>query len=186
MGGIISKGARTAFGPLFKSKKRFQILFVGLESAGKSTIFKWITDRQFVATNPTVGFDMAKHSVKNIDFMMWDLGGQYAIRPQWRHYYTGTFLIVFVVDTANEMAVRDAGAELHNMLRESSLKGVNLLILFNKRDLPNALPEDQVMKLMRLESIRDNQYRCQLTCGLNGEGVEEALTWLVAVAKQGM
>ena len=36
---------------------------------------------------------------KNISFTVWDVGGQDKIRPLWRHYYTNTQGLIFVVDS---------------------------------------------------------------------------------------
>lgn len=37
-----------------------------------------------------------------------------------------------------------SGEELHNLLQESKLSGVPLLVFANKQDLTNALPGDEV------------------------------------------
>ena len=42
-------------------------------------------DIKFV--NPTQGFNVKSHSHHGIDFKIWDVGGQKAIRKFWSNYY---------------------------------------------------------------------------------------------------
>ena len=39
---------------------------------------------------PTIGFNVETIEYKNHSVTMWDVGGQDAIRPLWRHYYQST------------------------------------------------------------------------------------------------
>lgn len=36
---------------------------------------------------------------KNLDMTIWDVGGQDKIRPLWKHYYTNTDVLIYVVDS---------------------------------------------------------------------------------------
>ena len=58
---------------------------------------------QSVTTIPTVGFNVETVTYKNIKFNVWDVGGQDKIRPLWRHYYTGTQGLIFVVDSNDRL-----------------------------------------------------------------------------------
>jgi GTPase SAR1 family protein len=49
-------------------------------------------------TTPTVGFNVESVQYKKVKFNVWDVGGQDKIRPLWRHYYTGSHGLIFVVD----------------------------------------------------------------------------------------
>eukprot|EP00971_Amphidinium_carterae_P292569 5808200-Amphidinium_carterae.2 len=40
--------------------------------------------------------------MKDLTVMVWDTGGQDAIRPLWQHFYEGTQGIIFVVDSSDE------------------------------------------------------------------------------------
>lgn len=72
---------------------------LGLDAAGKTTILYKLKLNQSVTTIPTVGFNVETVTYKNVKFNVWDVGGQDKIRPLWRHYYTGTQGLVFVVDS---------------------------------------------------------------------------------------
>lgn len=67
---------------------------------------------------------------------MWDVGGQDKIRPLWRHYYTGTQGLVFVVDSCDRERIDEARQELHRILSDREMKDCLLLVFANKQDLP--------------------------------------------------
>ena len=69
-------------------------------------------------------------------FNVWDVGGQDKIRPLWRHYYTGTQGLVFVVDSQDRERVDEAKQELHRILSDREMKECLLLVFANKQDLP--------------------------------------------------
>jgi small GTP-binding protein len=73
---------------------------------------------------------------KNVKFNVWDVGGQDKIRPLWRHYYTGTQGLVFVVDSQDRERIDEAKQELHRILSDREMKDCLLLVFANKQDLP--------------------------------------------------
>ena len=54
---------------------------------------------------------------KNIEFTIWDVGGQEKIRPLWKHYYQGVDALIFVVDSADRDRIEEAASELNGLLR---------------------------------------------------------------------
>jgi len=77
---------------------------------------------------------------KNVKFNVWDVGGQDKIRPLWRHYYTGTQGLVFVVDSQDRERIDEAKQELHRILSDREMKECLLLVFANKQDLPGGAP----------------------------------------------
>ncbi len=84
----------------------------------------------------TVGFNVETVTYKNVRFNVWDVGGQDKIRPLWRHYYTGTQGLVFVVDSQDRERIDEAKQELHRILSDREMKECLLLVFANKQDLP--------------------------------------------------
>lgn len=76
---------------------------------------------------------------KNVKFNVWDVGGQDKIRPLWRHYYTGTQGLVFVVDSQDRDRIDEAKQELHRILGDREMKECLLLVFANKQDLPGGM-----------------------------------------------
>ena len=49
---------------------------VGLDAAGKTTLLYKLTLGEIVTTIPTIGFNLETVEYKNINFTVWDVGGQ--------------------------------------------------------------------------------------------------------------
>ena len=85
------------------------------------------------------GFNVETVEYKNIQFTVWDVGGQDKIRPLWRHYFQNTQGIIFVVDSNDRDRIVEAREELQRMLNEDELRDALLLVFANKQDLPVCL-----------------------------------------------
>ena len=183
----------TKMGNLFGSiweklagKQERRILMVGLDAAGKTTILYKLKLGEVVTTIPTIGFNVETVDYKNINFTVWDVGGQDKIRPLWRHYYQNTQGIIFVVDSNDRERIdadssaeqKSAREELQRMLVEDDLRDAVLLVFANKQDLPNALSVNEVTERLGLNSVRNRQWYVQACCATTGDGLYEGLDWL--------
>ncbi|KAL6403199.1 putative adp-ribosylation factor protein [Ilyonectria robusta] len=163
-----------AFSKLFDrlwGKKEMRILMVGLDAAGKTTILYKLKLGEIVTTIPTIGFNVETVEYKNIQFTVWDVGGQDKIRPLWRHYFQNTQGIIFVVDSNDRDRIVEAREELQRMLNEDELRDAILLVFANKQDLPVRLesphfPFHPSSRLQPIDSPIDspNQPQLLLTC----------------------
>ena len=83
--------------------------------------------------------------------------------------------IIFVVDAADASRFDEARQELHKLLSEPRLRGVPLLVLANKMDLP----EVEAALGVAERDPRPDGARCavQGACSLCGDGVVAALEW---------
>jgi small GTP-binding protein len=135
--------AMGSFQSVFKrlfSKKEMRILMVGLDAAGKTTILYKLKLGEIVTTIPTIGFNVETVEYKNINFTVWDVGGQDKIRPLWRHYFQNTQGLIFVVDSNDRDRAAEARDELHRMLNEDELRDAVLLVFANKQVQAPATP----------------------------------------------
>lgn len=64
------------------------------------------------------------------------MGGQDKIRPLWRHYYTGSQALIFVVDSQDRDRIDEARHELQRIVSDREMKDCLLLVFANKQDLP--------------------------------------------------
>merc|ERR1712115_349502 len=103
MGGFFAKALDA-----IKGKTEHRILMVGLDAAGKTTILYKLKLAEVVTTIPTIGFNVETVEYKNINFTVWDVGGQDKIRPLWKHYYHNTQGIIFVVDSNDKERIDDS------------------------------------------------------------------------------
>jgi len=156
---------------------------VGLDAAGKTTVLYKLKLGEIVTTIPTIGFNVETVQYKNINFTVWDVGGQDKIRPLWRHYYQNTQGVIYVVDSNDRERVDEAALELQKILREDELRDAVVLVLANKQDLPNAMSVAEVTDKLGLHSLRSRQWYIQATCATSGDGLYEGLDWLANALK---
>eukprot|EP00483_Globobulimina_turgida_P002736 UN02741 len=162
-------------------KKPLRILMVGLDNAGKTTILYKLKIGEVVTTIPTIGFNVENVEYKNLKFTVWDVGGQQTIRQLWKHYYSNTDGIIFVLDANDTKRIRGnehcAKEELHRLMNEAELEQCILLVLANKQDLPNAKDVKQLHEILDLDSIKQKHF-IQGTIAHTAQGLFEGLDWL--------
>jgi len=160
--------------------KEVRILMVGLDSAGKTTILYRLQIGEVVSTIPTIGFNVETVSYKNINFQVWDLGGQSSIRPYWRCYYANTQAIIYVIDSSDTERLPTSRSELLTMLSEDELKNVPVLVFANKQDVKGALSPAEISDKLGLAGGEKNrEWSVRGSCAVKGDGLEEGLDWLV-------
>ncbi|OXB61846.1 hypothetical protein ASZ78_001000, partial [Callipepla squamata] len=160
-------------------KEEMELTLVGLQYSGKTTFVNVIASGQFSEDMiPTVGFNMRKVTKGNVTIKIWDIGGQPRFRSMWERYCRGVNAIVYMVDAADREKIEASRNELHNLLDKPQLQGIpvsslshiiikcsvelsaKVLVLGNKRDLPNALDEKQLIEKMNLAAIQDREICC--------------------------
>ena len=132
-----------------------RVIIIGLDNAGKTTILYRLHLGEVEPTVPTVGFNVETVNFKNVKLQVWDLGGQTGLRPYWRCYYQDTNAIVYCIDSADKDRLEVAKQELELMLQEEELKGIPVLIMANKQDLPNAMNEQEICNGLGLTEIQN-------------------------------
>lgn len=151
---------------------------VGLDAAGKTTILYKLKLGEVVTTIPTIGFNVETVEFRNINFTVWDVGGQDKIRPLWRHYFQNTQGLIFVIDSNDRERMSEASEELQKMLSEGELQDAILLVFANKQDLPNASSVSQIRDSLKLDNLSTRKWYIQSTCATQGTGLYEGLEWL--------
>jgi small GTP-binding protein len=162
----------------FSWKKDMRILMLGLDSAGKTTILYKLKLGEIITTIPTIGFNVETVEYKNLNFIVWDVGGQDKLRPLWKHYYQNTEALIYVIDSTDRERVSESCNELHKILSDHSLQNIPLLVFANKQDLPNPIPPLSIAEGLDLYNIK-NPWFVQATCALNALGLHQGLDWLI-------
>ncbi|KAK7404092.1 ADP-ribosylation factor, Arf Arf6 [Neonectria magnoliae] len=173
MGGQLSK----MMGKIFGSKE-MRLLMLGLDAAGKTTILYKLKLGQDVTTIPTVGFNVETVTYKNVKFNVWDVGGQDKIRPLWRHYFSGTQGLIFVIDSCDRNRMEEARQELHRIINDREMKDSLLLVFANKQDIKEAMSPQEVTEALQLSKLKDKVWYVVPSCATTGEGLLEGLAWL--------
>ena len=149
-----------------------------MDAAGKTTILYQLKLGEMTNTAPTLGFNVETVAYKNIEFMVWDMGGQDAIRPLWRHYYENAQALIFVVDSADAERLEEAKEELAKLMDEEELRDAVLLVYANKQDMPEAKSVQEVADDLELTSLQKRAWYIQACSASTGEGIKEGLDWL--------
>ncbi len=97
------------------TKPRLNILIVGLDYAGKTTLLEKIKGKYGNLPSippekipPTIGMNLARIQYRGNAMILWDLGGQLKMRNIWEKYYDDANAIVFVVDSADRGRLDEA------------------------------------------------------------------------------
>lgn len=100
------------------STKKLEVVLVGLENSGKSTLLQVLGNGSPVETAPTIGLNVKMVKRGGVQMKCWDLGGQAQYRAEWGRYTRGCNVIIFVVDSHEINLLPDAKAELHRLLED--------------------------------------------------------------------
>ncbi|XP_030902138.1 hyaluronidase PH-20 isoform X2 [Melopsittacus undulatus] len=132
---------------------------------------------------PTVGFNMRKITKGNVTIKVWDIGGQPRFRSMWERYCRGVNAVVYMVDAADLEKVEASKNELHSLIDKPQLHGIPVLVLGNKRDLPGALDEKQLIEKLNLSAIQDREICCYSISCKEKDNIDITLQWLIQHSK---
>ena len=182
--GLISK----LFG---KKKLRFaRIVVLGSSGAGKTTFIKFIESGKVVEedTLTTLGIDVRK---KAITFDNWsisaiDVGGQELYQKVfWNLGLSQADAVVYLIDGTLKPSPIDDRFESSLFSFEYMLELLPpikpMIILLNKQDLKelNPLSISEAMELYPFRNLSNRSVNIIPTSAKFGDGVENALTWLI-------
>ena len=72
----------------------------------------------------------------------------------WRHYYTGTQGLIYVVDCADRDRIDEARQELHRIINDREMRDAIILVFANKQDLPDGKFTSNSASLLPLGSSK--------------------------------
>lgn len=147
-------------------KKEANILVIGLDSSGKTTILNHFKDNEEKGEIvPTIGFAVEKFKYRNLSFTAFDMSGQGRYRNLWQHYYNGVDAIIFVIDSSDTLRMIVIKEELELLLKHEQLQMNPFLpILFcaNKMDLKDALSSIKIVEHLGLNQIGERPWHIQV------------------------
>ncbi|NXE05142.1 ARL10 protein, partial [Lophotis ruficrista] len=129
-----------------------QVLVLGLDGAGKSSVLHYIcsqTARERIA--PTLGFNSAQLCVEGLEMDLLEVGGSQNLRAYWSHYLSEAHVLVFVVDSVDRSRLLTARQELHALL--AAEPRLPLVVLANKQDKSDALSVAELREELALHTL---------------------------------
>ncbi len=165
-----------------------QVLLLGLDNAGKSTLLYKLKHDACVSTVPTIGFNVemleARKNRKNFALTLWDVGGQRKMREHWKSFHPDAAAVVFVVDSSDRRRLGEARRELENTVRSEELRGRPVILLANKQDVNGALTATEIKDRFNLRKVCSGRDWFVQPCSAStGFGVEEAFRRVVQMVK---
>jgi ADP-ribosylation factor-like protein 8 len=87
--------------------------------------------------------------------------------------------VVFIVDIADVELLPQASEELHALMSQPTLKGIPLLVLGNKSDLPEKLSVDELIDALDLKSISHREVCCYGISAKEETNLDAVIQWLM-------
>eukprot|EP00039_Didymoeca_costata_P010769 m.145870 g.145870 ORF g.145870 m.145870 type:complete len:185 (-) comp14958_c0_seq11:1730-2284(-) len=162
-----------------RKEKEMRLLILGLDNAGKTTILKRFNGEEIDTISPTLGFNIKTLDHQGYKLNFWDVGGQKSLRSYWRNYFESTDALIWVVDSADRMRMKDCREELDALLGEEKLAVASLLIFANKQDLPGSLSSAEIQKALGLDTISTRHWHIQGCSAVTGENLLDGMDWVV-------
>ncbi|CAJ2650846.1 unnamed protein product [Trifolium pratense] len=164
MGQVFRKLFDTFFG-----NSEMRVVMLGLDAAGKTTILYKLHIGEVLSTVPTI---------------VWDVGGQEKLRPLWRHYFSNTDGLIYVVDSLDRERISQAKQEFQAIINDPFMLNSVILVFANKQDLRGAMTPMEVCEGLGLFDLKNRKWHIQGTCALKGDGLYEGLDWLSSTLKE--
>lgn len=163
-----------------------RVCMLGLDAAGKTTVLQKLKLADCTRTLPTIGFNVETVTpCKGLTLTIWDIGGQDKIRQLWKHYYTSTEGIIFVVDSADKTRFGEAVSELNAILQEDGMNKIPIVVLANKQDLPDSVDKNELASVLELDKLPpDHLWHIENCCAVKGIGVYESMKALSSMIKK--
>jgi len=175
-------------------RDEYCVVILGLDNAGKTTYLeaaKTSLIKNHKRADPsrvtsTVGLNIGKIETSGISLQFWDLGGQTELQSLWDKYYAECHGVIYVIDSHDLERIQESNEAFDKMIRNEHLKGVPLLMLANKQDLPDCMDIRDVKPIFNQSAHWIGSRDCMVmpVSALTGEGITEGINWLADCLKR--
>ncbi|KAG2375090.1 hypothetical protein C9374_010094 [Naegleria lovaniensis] len=132
-----------------------RVLFLGLDNAGKTTLLYKLKTGLMQQFNQTMYPNNETVEISSsCTIQVIDLGGHPLARKLWKDYYLDVSGIVFMVDAVERRRIQEARAELYSIMKDNDLANVPIVVMGNKVDNPNAMPEFELSEQLDVTHLR--------------------------------
>ncbi|CAK70200.1 unnamed protein product (macronuclear) [Paramecium tetraurelia] len=165
-------------------KRKVQVLVVGLDNSGKTSIINALKNEKNATVAPTVGFNKDSVEKFNLNFQFSDMSGQNQYRGMWEQYATKIDGLIFVIDSSDKIRFGIALDEFKLLLETPGFsKDLPILVYANKQDSPDAQNPQFFIDYLELKQYK-NPSQCFAGSAKTGVGLDQGLEWLSAKIQQ--
>jgi len=160
-------------------RKKTQLLILGLDGSGKTTLMYQLKLGQVVSTVPTIGYNYDVVSYHNMVMHVWDVGGNERLRELWHHHYAKATGVIYVIDSTDIDRLDESLHQLELIIQVPKIATIPLLILANKQDSTNALSVEELTNRIKKANIHLTPKSKVLgISATTKDGVNEGIEWL--------
>lgn len=172
---------KSVLGYLGLWNKKANLLFLGLDNAGKSTLLYMLKNDRVIQTAPTQHPNSEELKLGNIRLNTFDLGGHETARKLWKEYVPAVDAVFFLIDSADQKRFPEVKLELEGVLNMPELANLPVAILGNKIDKSGAASEEEIREALDLNNIFAKETRSieLFMCSVvKKTGFARALEWI--------
>jgi GTP-binding protein SAR1 len=139
--------------------KKANIVFLGLDNAGKSALLHVLKTDRVTQTRPTIHPHSEELKMGNLVLNTFDLGGHETARKIWKDYFPAVHAILFLIDSVDVKRFEEARKELENILETPELINIPIAILGNKIDMAGAVSEEELKEAIHYDELLARETR---------------------------
>ncbi|MFX0011868.1 MAG: Rab family GTPase, partial [Candidatus Hermodarchaeota archaeon] len=164
---------------------KFKFIIVGDKAVGKTSIVRRFVDNKFsLDYRSTLGLNVLSHTMdfygNEVNFLLWDLGGQEYFKRFRKTYYIGAqaaFIVFDVCENDSFLNVKKWYNELNEHIGKNNIP---IVIVGNKIDLADSRTIQYKEGIMLVDELSQqnttNDFSYIETSALTGENVEDAFS----------
>lgn len=162
---------------------KFKFIIVGDKAVGKSSLVRrFVEDKFSLDYRSTLGLNVLSHSIffygNEVNFLLWDLGGQDYFKRFRKTYYTGAQAAFIVFDVCERDTFTNVKVWYEELKEFIDNKNIPVVIVGNKIDLMDLRKiryEEGITLVDELAlQIKKSDFSYIETSALTGENVEDA------------
>jgi len=137
----------------YQRESFFKVFLFGIDDVGKTSFVQKLKTGEFRENSftPTRKFNIEHIQAEEKGLLsIWDMPGQKSFRSKWLEGLQDSNILVYMIDIANQRRFEESKKEFWDVLNNSGLNGIPLLILGNKTDLVKDTNDDNNSHLLNL------------------------------------
>lgn len=158
--------------------KEFNIVILGMQDAGASTIFHILVHNKKMALYPTKNMNSGRLVFNGVKLVLYDIG--WINNIFWVEYAKNADGLILVVDSSQDNKFDEFKSPLASVLNDLP-KDVPILVFANKSDVKGHLSTDDVLGRLKSDNLTSRPFLNIVgSVGMSNDvGLSNGLNWLV-------